>query len=429
MKILYFALTFFPENSGYANAFFNFISALKNEYNISIDVVTPTPLNQSDEVEFRNIAVHRINNITMLFKKLVNSSQKKKISTDSSQSVKICMSPIIYFQAFTKIANIILWFCNDVYIYTQIKKIYRSYDFNFIFIETFDFSIATYLLSRKFPGILLIRVHATNETEYAFFFPGIVNIIKKRFIKKAARRIRYLLSTNSYHIDFIKKHYLDDNLFSILNKTFFVLPNTLDEEVLNCIPKHPAEMNNNDKLRIFTLGRMDHGGLLQKGFQDLIAAFSMIDKKLLDKINVTIVGKGPYRKILVDYANNKNLKFINFIAEMDHKSTLEQLTLSDIVILPSRIEGLSMFALESLATKNAVVFSDVGGLVDLVEDNGFLFKNQDIEDLASKIEKILTLSKKEIDKMKQKSFQIYCKKFSSSVVRDKFLNILKIIST
>ena len=122
---------------------------------------------------------------------------------------------------------------------------------------------------------------------------------------------------------------------------------------------------------------------------------------------------------------------VYFKGDGDFRS-LESINLlkqSDIVVLPSRYEGLSMFALEGLATGNTVIFSKTGGLIDLVDGNGLFFEPQDIDSLVEALVKISNLPKDEIIKMKSKSIEIVKEKFIPFIVAKKFNSILNIIGS
>jgi glycosyltransferase involved in cell wall biosynthesis len=225
-------------------------------------------------------------------------------------------------------------------------------------------------------------------------------------------------STNKYHIDFAKKYYFDENVIEIGNKNFFILPNSVE-----CY--NDVDLNIGDKLRLFILGRMDRLGFNQKGFLDFIYALKLLDSELVNKFEIIVVGKGSEKSKILSLA--KEFHNITFIDELSHSQTIEFLKQSDIVVLPSRYEGLSMFALESLATGNAVIFSKTGGLIDLVDGNGIFCEPQNIDSLAEALAKIASLPKDEIIKMKYRSIEIAREKFSPHVVAKKFNSILKII--
>jgi glycosyltransferase involved in cell wall biosynthesis len=64
---------------------------------------------------------------------------------------------------------------------------------------------------------------------------------------------------------------------------------------------------------------------------------------------------------------------------------------SDILVLPSRSEGLSVVGVQALGMGLALVLSDAGGNSELVRDgeNGFLFPSGDVEALSSALKKLL----------------------------------------
>ena len=171
---------------------------------------------------------------------------------------------------------------------------------------------------------------------------------------------------------------------------------------------------------------MDYLGNNQKGFTDFIYALKSLPKEILERFEVTIVGKGNMRNELMGLC--KGLGNIIFIEEMPHKEVIEALKFSDVVMLPSRYEGLSMFALEGLATGNACLFSNTGGLIDMVDGNGFLFEPQNVESIAIALTELANLDSDNLVNMKKKSIKICEDKFSSRVVSEKFKVIFDIVA-
>jgi glycosyltransferase involved in cell wall biosynthesis len=170
---------------------------------------------------------------------------------------------------------------------------------------------------------------------------------------------------------------------------------------------------------------MDYLGNNQKGFTDFIYALKLLPKSVLDKFEIKIVGKGDMRSSLINLC--KNIDNVTFIEEMPHKEVISALKSSDVVILPSRYEGLSMFALEGLATGNACLFSRTGGLIDMVDDNGILFEPHNIESISTALTDLANLDSKSLIEMKKKSIVICEKRFSSKVVAEKFRTIFDVI--
>jgi glycosyltransferase involved in cell wall biosynthesis len=73
------------------------------------------------------------------------------------------------------------------------------------------------------------------------------------------------------------------------------------------------------------------------------------------------------------------------------EQVLEHLAASDILVLPSRSEGLSVVGVQALAMGLALVLSEAGGNPELVRpaENGFLFPAGDVSALAAALERLL----------------------------------------
>ncbi len=384
-KVMFYCHVFYPQNSGYSNAFQNLINAILDySSEIQITVVTPYELGENKELERDGLKIVRL---------------KPKINIRK-----------------------IRYFLNDYFFAREVSKIFKLENYNLLFVETFDQSLFINSLDSDIYDKTIIRIHSTSETEYTIFDKSISNKIRKFVISNfLSKKVINIASTNSFHIDFAKKYYFDENVIEIGNKNFFIIPNTIknDNEII--------DLNVGDKLKLFILGRMDRLGFNQKGFLDFIHALKLLDDKVVNRFEITVVGKGNEKSKILSLA--KEFHNITFIDELPHLQTINFLKQSDIVVLPSRYEGLSMFALEGLATGNALIFSKTGGLIDLVDGNGLFFEPQDIDSLVEALVKISNLPKDEIIKMKSKSIEIVKEKFIPFIVAKKFNSILNIIGS
>ena len=113
-------------------------------------------------------------------------------------------------------------------------------------------------------------------------------------------------------------------------------------------------------------------------------------KTVLPDITATIVGDGPSRAALENYAKKLgvegNLKFVG------HQDNVEYwLKQSKIFLLTSDAEGVSQAMIEAMLSGNPVVVPDVGDLKDLVRDgvNGYLVKSNTAEEFAVKIGQLI----------------------------------------
>ena len=381
-KVLFYCHVFYPQNSGYSNAFQNLVNLILDYVpDIHITVVTPFGLGNNTEIVRERLTIVRL---------------KPKVNIRK-----------------------IRYFLNDYFYAKEVSKLFKNGQYDLLFIETFDQALFINFLDNDMFIKTIVRAHSTNETEYTMFEKSIEYKVRKFIIKYLiSKKIINIASTNRFHIEFVKKYYFNSNVIDIGNKNFFIIPNTVRN--LNDI----IDFEVRDKINLLILGRMDRLGFNQKGFLDFIYALRLLDNNILNRYQITVVGKGE-RKAHIQMLT-KNLKNINFIDELTHEETLMYLKRSDLVVLPSRYEGLSMFALEALATGNALIFSRTGGLIDLVEDNGFFFEPQDIEGLADALTTMALKSDKEIMWMKKRSVDIFNRKFSPKIVAEKFNKILNL---
>ena len=90
------------------------------------------------------------------------------------------------------------------------------------------------------------------------------------------------------------------------------------------------------------------------------------------------------------------LKNTYFIGNQNHDDLRCIYNIADVSIVPSRVEGFGLVAIEALACGTPVITSDQGGLPEIVNDQvGMIFKSEDYHELASHIKEILN---KEYDK-------------------------------
>lgn len=386
-KVLIFCDDFYPNNTGYSNAFLGLIDSILNENeNLFVEVITTFQLGNNEELKRKNLEIKRIRKISI---------------------------PILGY------------ILTSIYTSIYVNKYFFKKSFNLLFVETFDNVFFLSFLSKKICNYTLVRVHSTSDTEYTFFSKNIKYKIRKFFIKNyISKKIKFYASTNNFHIDFIKKKYFDSNLIEIGDKYFFLIPNTVKTENLE-VKLCDVDLN---KIKLLILGRMDTLGFNQKGFMDFIIALNLLNEKELTKYEINIVGSGTK----LDYIKKITKRFNNllFHENLSHNDCINLIKQVDIVLLPSRYEGLSMFALESLALGKICLFSNAGGLIDLMKSNGYLFEPQSYTELSDTLKSVLKLNQKELMSMKQNSLAIYNDNFSQKEVNRKFkfaYNIINII--
>ncbi|MEI7998335.1 MAG: glycosyltransferase family 4 protein [Candidatus Omnitrophota bacterium] len=134
-----------------------------------------------------------------------------------------------------------------------------------------------------------------------------------------------------------------------------------------------------------------------KGIDILLKSMPLVVKQYPDVL-LMIVGEGPQQDELLSLVESLNLKeHVRFEKVLNQPADL--LPTFDIFVMPSRQEGLGLSVMEAQACGLPVVASNIGGLVDLIEEGktGYLVASQDSQALALKIIEVL----KDITKAKE----------------------------
>ena len=153
---------------------------------------------------------------------------------------------------------------------------------------------------------------------------------------------------------------------------------------------------------------------------DVIRIFQKVNSKIPSKL--LMIGDGPDRikaEILSrDLGIEDKVRFLGKI-----NSTHNILACSDVFILPSESESFGLVALEAMASRNAIVSTNNGGISELNIDEvtGFLSKVGDIQKMANDI--ILLLQNQDLlEKFKLNAFD-HASNFDIHKVLPKYLNV------
>ena len=177
-------------------------------------------------------------------------------------------------------------------------------------------------------------------------------------------------------------------------------------------------VHDTDRRRLIALGRMDVLGVAQKGFEDLLYGLSALDKNTRGRLHTEIIGDGELRVHLENLARRLKLDNVTFSGRLNNPVVRERLLDADVVVLLSRFEGRSMFAIEGMLAGCAVLFTDTGGLADLATNNGWLVSVQDVSAISRALEEISNRGISELSKMGQRSRERALISFSASHVAD-----------
>lgn len=201
-------------------------------------------------------------------------------------------------------------------------------------------------------------------------------IIKKTI--KSLKKIDYFMPVSEELTNFYKDKVTSETLY---------IPNCLD-----IYPDNVSELNNLD---IISVGRLESG----KCFDDLITLFKNIVNWNKD-VKLKIVGEGSQRRLLEEKIKELSLENNVILTGNKNKEELGDFYLdSSLFVMTSRTESFGLVLVEAGSYGIPVLAYDTAqGAKEIIENdqNGFLIKNRNKEEMIEKIKEIL--SNKELAK-------------------------------
>jgi glycosyltransferase involved in cell wall biosynthesis len=140
--------------------------------------------------------------------------------------------------------------------------------------------------------------------------------------------------------------------------------------------------------RLICVGRLS----AEKGQAGLLEAFAAVARKN-NQIELLFVGDGPEGEQLRARAAALEIgDCVTFAGRLGERQTLEEIARSDVLVLPSFMEGLPIVLMEAMAIGTPVIASRVAGIPELVEDDetGLLFSPSRWDELAACMERLLS---------------------------------------
>ncbi len=310
-----------------------------------------------------------------------------------------------------------------------IKSIFNVKTINNSFYLPKLFNYFYYLRKNKF-DFAILRVHG-------FVYTYVVSII----LKLCKIKIIYYQQTN-LDLSFLENKNLHSNFRKFefyLRLAFFdakwVTPLKY-ENYENNIKKlyylpFVVKVNKLDlnfsKLKIITIGkfveRKNHIFFLE----------SILDLIQSHNINITIVGElsnkyhKDYYKKLIKFVEKNNLKNNVLIKKnIDHEKIYDLYKENNLFVLPSTNEPASISLLEAMGCGLTSICSDTCGTRTYIKNgyNGYIFRNNDKEDLRNKILLILK-NLKRLKYMSNNSFNFACENISFKNYKKHFEDVIK----
>ncbi len=117
-----------------------------------------------------------------------------------------------------------------------------------------------------------------------------------------------------------------------------------------------------------------------------LRAFRAVQDKY-PNATLTLLGDGPRRKALEDFASYLGLQNVSFIGRVNNSEIYDYLDRSDIMVSSSRADNLPISILEGFSAGLLVISSRVGGIPYIInnEGNGLLFESDNSDEMAQQM--------------------------------------------
>ena len=173
--------------------------------------------------------------------------------------------------------------------------------------------------------------------------------------------------------------------------------------------------------RLITLARL----VKYKRIQDLIIALSFV-KSRFPKLELHILGDGPYRHRLEQFAEEHSVKSkVFFHGNVAHPKAMKLLKQSRIFSLPSVVEGFGLVTAEAMACGTPYINSDIPPTREITQEGvgGFLFKPKSPQLIAKYIEQLLKDKRLYVNKVTEG--KKFVKRYDWSEITTQTMNVYR----
>lgn len=228
---------------------------------------------------------------------------------------------------------------------------------------------------------------ALNKCVKDSFSKSIINVFEGYIhrCRKSYDAIDYII-TPSY---FYRRKFIE---FGVQADRVIYIPNFLDRDN----PK--VNENNNSKKYLLYFGRLSE----EKGIFTLIQAMEKIDMDLY------VVGSGPLKEGINKYIKEHNMTNIKMLGFKSGQELVDIVGNAKAVVLPSEwYENGPYSAIEALQVGRPIIGANIGGIPELIDNNGYLFESGCSNDLIKSIEKMINEDSESYSTMEVNSKKLF----------------------
>lgn len=202
-----------------------------------------------------------------------------------------------------------------------------------------------------------------------------------------------------------------------------IIPNWVDIKEIEGIQVFQKK---SDEFRILFVGRLHP----VKQVDLLIRAFALIHERN-PGMNLYVLGDGEQRQSLIRLTKDLNVfDRVHFIGQVNQRTVFKMMKQSDVLVLPSKVEGNPRVLIEAMMNEVPIVATNVPGIKDIVQHmkTGYLIDNQKPEELAYAIEYI-ERKKRDSANMVKRAYAFAIQNFSKEIVLQKIRDELRLLLT
>ncbi len=244
-------------------------------------------------------------------------------------------------------------------------------------------------------------------SNYGFSYKYIRHKIFQKFEKFSFKYYKRIVSNSTYLNEIILNSYeVSNTRLTILRKAVSITPGNFNLENINV--DKPIKV-------LFIKSDFQRGGL-----KYLVEALSLLPYNFI----LSIAGASEREiqsKIKFDFGKNIQLRFLGKISQ---EIVFYELKTHHIFCTPSSQEALGVANIEALAQKIPVVYTNVGGIPEVMDygKNGFVCEPGNPKSIAMAIEKCI-LEPEIRDQKKEKGYSYTINNFSKDIMLKRFENI------
>ncbi len=169
-------------------------------------------------------------------------------------------------------------------------------------------------------------------------------------------------------------------------------------------------------LKLVTVGRL----VKRKNLKFCLEALAGFE----ESIHLKIIGDGPEKKELEEFARNRNIKNVVFLGKLSEEKKYQELTEADVFISTSLHEGFGVVFLEALWSGLLIVASNVGGQTYFLQNGkqALFFENNNQESLKEVLKNLIK-SRNKISLQSKKNCD-FSERFHISNIANDYLELV-----